>query len=154
MEIIGSSGVALAWGLHYYLKNYCNVHVSWEGSQIELPPTLPDVRVKVTSNDRYRILIKRKRWNEIVNGCFTDLGIIRTCALLVIPPHGGNGNIGKETSTGWPLMESIWLLLLTGKRLSGREYTSNWISLQTRLMNTLAGQRFYLGNLSSYSSLQ
>ncbi|XP_043516169.1 alpha-N-acetylglucosaminidase, partial [Frieseomelitta varia] len=54
VEIIGSSGVALAWGLHYYLKNYCNVHVSWEGSQIELPPTLPDVRVKVTSNDRFR----------------------------------------------------------------------------------------------------
>ncbi|KOX75831.1 Alpha-N-acetylglucosaminidase, partial [Melipona quadrifasciata] len=54
VEIIGSSGVAVAWGLHYYLKNYCNVHISWEGSQIELPPTLPDVRIKVTSNDRFR----------------------------------------------------------------------------------------------------
>lgn len=55
MEIFGSSGVAVAWGLHYYLKTYCNVHISWEGNQIELPQTLPDVRVKVTSNDRYEV---------------------------------------------------------------------------------------------------
>ncbi|XP_033348225.1 alpha-N-acetylglucosaminidase [Bombus vosnesenskii] len=54
VEIFGSSGVAVAWGLHYYLKTYCNVHISWEGNQIELPQTLPDVRVKVTSNDRFR----------------------------------------------------------------------------------------------------
>ncbi|XP_054015935.1 alpha-N-acetylglucosaminidase [Hylaeus anthracinus] len=54
IEIRGTSGVTVAWGLHYYLKNYCNVHVSWEGSQLELPNTLPDVRVNVTSNDRFR----------------------------------------------------------------------------------------------------
>ena len=54
IEILGTSGVAAAWGLHYYLKNYCNVHVSWEGNQLELPTTLPDVRVNVTSNDRFR----------------------------------------------------------------------------------------------------
>ncbi|XP_043250287.1 alpha-N-acetylglucosaminidase isoform X1 [Colletes gigas] len=54
IEIVGTSGVTVAWGLHYYLKNYCNVHVSWEGSQLELPNTLPDVRVNVTSNDRFR----------------------------------------------------------------------------------------------------
>lgn len=58
VEIFGSSGVAVAWGLHYYLKTYCNVHISWEGNQIELPQTLPDVRVKVTSNDRYEVSSK------------------------------------------------------------------------------------------------
>ncbi|XP_076761430.1 N-acetyl-alpha-glucosaminidase [Xylocopa sonorina] len=54
IEITGTSGVAATWGLHYYLKSYCNVHVSWEGDQVELPYTLPKVRVQVTSNDRFR----------------------------------------------------------------------------------------------------
>ncbi|XP_076231245.1 N-acetyl-alpha-glucosaminidase [Calliopsis andreniformis] len=54
IEIVGTSGVAAAWGLHYYLKHYCNVHISWEGNQLELPNTLPDAYVNVTSNDRFR----------------------------------------------------------------------------------------------------
>nr|XP_034181027.1 alpha-N-acetylglucosaminidase [Osmia lignaria] len=54
IEIVGTSGVAVTWGLHYYLKRYCNVHVSWEGNQLNLPSTLPNVNVNVTSNDRFR----------------------------------------------------------------------------------------------------
>ncbi|XP_015185471.1 PREDICTED: alpha-N-acetylglucosaminidase [Polistes dominula] len=54
IEIHGNSGVTVAWGLHYYLKNYCNAHISWDGNQIELPRTLPDVRVMIKSNDRFR----------------------------------------------------------------------------------------------------
>lgn len=54
IEIRGTSGVAITWGLNYYLKHYCNVHVSWDGTQISLPNTLPYVRVKITSNDRFR----------------------------------------------------------------------------------------------------
>ncbi|XP_025075204.1 alpha-N-acetylglucosaminidase isoform X2 [Pogonomyrmex barbatus] len=54
IEIRGTSGVAITWGLHYYLKNYCNVHISWDGMQISLPKILPEVRVKITSNDRFR----------------------------------------------------------------------------------------------------
>ena len=30
ISIEGSTGVAVAMGLHIYLKNYCNSHVSWE----------------------------------------------------------------------------------------------------------------------------
>lgn len=52
IEIRGTSGVAVTWGLHYYLKHYCNVHVSWDGVQIALPNALPEVQVKITSNDR------------------------------------------------------------------------------------------------------
>ncbi|EFN75548.1 Alpha-N-acetylglucosaminidase [Harpegnathos saltator] len=54
IEIRGTSGVAITWGLNYYLKNYCNVHVSWDGTQISLPNILPEVRIKITSNDRFR----------------------------------------------------------------------------------------------------
>ncbi|XP_031787626.1 alpha-N-acetylglucosaminidase isoform X1 [Nasonia vitripennis] len=52
--ITGTSGVAVAWGLHYYLTTYCNCHVSWEGSQLNLPKILPDVNETVSSNDRFR----------------------------------------------------------------------------------------------------
>ncbi|XP_058791535.1 alpha-N-acetylglucosaminidase [Phymastichus coffea] len=54
IKITGSSGVAVAWGLHYYLKHYCDCHVSWEGSQLKLPTRLPDVDETVVSNDRFR----------------------------------------------------------------------------------------------------
>ncbi|XP_057318664.1 alpha-N-acetylglucosaminidase [Microplitis mediator] len=54
IKIVGSSGVAVAWGFYYYLKNYCNCHIAWEGQQIELPIILPDVNEKIISNDRFR----------------------------------------------------------------------------------------------------
>ncbi|XP_014210831.1 alpha-N-acetylglucosaminidase [Copidosoma floridanum] len=52
--VTGSSGVAAAWGLHYYLTRYCDCHVSWEGAQLRLPKSLPDVDEMVASNDRFR----------------------------------------------------------------------------------------------------
>ncbi|XP_076294620.1 N-acetyl-alpha-glucosaminidase [Lasioglossum baleicum] len=54
IEIMATSGVAATWGLHYYLKHFCHAHVSWEGSQLELPDLLPDVHMRLTSNDRFR----------------------------------------------------------------------------------------------------
>ncbi|XP_066585309.1 alpha-N-acetylglucosaminidase isoform X2 [Prorops nasuta] len=55
ISIIATSGVAATWGLHFYLKHYCNAHVSWEGIQIRLNyDSLPDVNITVTSNDRFR----------------------------------------------------------------------------------------------------
>lgn len=50
--ITGTSGVAVAWGFHHYLKKHCNCHIAWEGEQIELPDILPDVNERITSNDR------------------------------------------------------------------------------------------------------
>lgn len=52
VKIIGTSGVAAASGFHTYLKYYCNAHVSWEGVQLNLPDSLPDVNDTKTSNDR------------------------------------------------------------------------------------------------------
>ncbi|KAK0077799.1 hypothetical protein PV325_003443, partial [Microctonus aethiopoides] len=54
IEIIATSGVSAAWGFHYYLKNYCHCHISWDGNQIELPNIFPDAHITVTSNDRFR----------------------------------------------------------------------------------------------------
>ncbi|XP_034945717.1 alpha-N-acetylglucosaminidase-like [Chelonus insularis] len=52
--IIGTSGVSVAWGFHYYLKNYCNSQIAWEGVQIQFPSVLPEVNETITSNDRFR----------------------------------------------------------------------------------------------------
>ncbi len=53
--IRGSSGVAMASGLHWYLKYYCQCHVSWCGNQLALPGPLPDApRFRHTSPYRYR----------------------------------------------------------------------------------------------------
>ncbi|XP_073984721.1 N-acetyl-alpha-glucosaminidase isoform X2 [Rhodnius prolixus] len=54
VQIYGTSGVAASWGFHYYLKEYCNCHISWDGDQINLPSDLPSVDIRVTANDKYR----------------------------------------------------------------------------------------------------
>ncbi|XP_022258872.1 alpha-N-acetylglucosaminidase-like isoform X2 [Limulus polyphemus] len=55
IQVSGSSGVAAAWGFHYYLKIYCGCHVSWSGVQLKLPKLLPqpETPVLVTSNDKF-----------------------------------------------------------------------------------------------------
>ncbi|XP_012273678.1 alpha-N-acetylglucosaminidase [Orussus abietinus] len=55
--ITGTSGVAITWGMNYYLKNYCNICLSWDNMPAgvkKLPVPLPDVNVTITSNDRFR----------------------------------------------------------------------------------------------------
>ena len=43
----GSSGVAISSGVNWYLKHYCNCHVSFCGDQLRLPDPLPVVKDKV-----------------------------------------------------------------------------------------------------------
>lgn len=45
--ISGNNAVSLATGLNWYLKYYCHCHVSWCGSQLNLPDPLPQVEEKV-----------------------------------------------------------------------------------------------------------
>ena len=52
--IKASSGVAACKGFYYYLKNYCNCHVSWEGSQLlTIPKVLPTINYKFTSHSDF-----------------------------------------------------------------------------------------------------
>ncbi|XP_077549100.1 alpha-N-acetylglucosaminidase-like isoform X1 [Haemaphysalis longicornis] len=57
VSITGTSGVAVATGLYYYLKKYCNVSVSWSGVQTKTasgtPPLVEDPSV-VLLNDKFR----------------------------------------------------------------------------------------------------
>eukprot|EP00091_Calanus_sinicus_P016841 TRINITY_DN36435_c0_g1_i1.p1 TRINITY_DN36435_c0_g1~~TRINITY_DN36435_c0_g1_i1.p1 ORF type:complete len:184 (-),score=38.43 TRINITY_DN36435_c0_g1_i1:237-731(-) len=54
INIVGSTGVAAAWGLHHYLKYFCQAHISWETSQLNLPDPLPEVQLTLTANDLFR----------------------------------------------------------------------------------------------------
>jgi alpha-N-acetylglucosaminidase len=52
----GSTGVAIASGLNWYLKHYCFCQVSWSGDQLKLPHRLPrlEKKIRIVTPYRYR----------------------------------------------------------------------------------------------------
>jgi alpha-N-acetylglucosaminidase len=50
----GSSGVAIASALNYYLKHYCNCLITYCGKNLELPNNLPKIDKKVKVNNLYK----------------------------------------------------------------------------------------------------
>ncbi|BFY99942.1 hypothetical protein BsWGS_02982 [Bradybaena similaris] len=56
IQIIGTSGVAVAMGFYHYLKYFCNGQRTWAGQQTQLPELLPAIAVtiKITTNDKFR----------------------------------------------------------------------------------------------------
>ncbi|MEU7277571.1 alpha-N-acetylglucosaminidase [Streptomyces sp. NPDC045431] len=44
VEVAGTSPATLLTGVHWYLKYVCGAHLSWSGSQLRLPRTLPPPR--------------------------------------------------------------------------------------------------------------
>lgn len=51
--IEASSGVIACKAFYYYIKYYCNGHISWEGSNVQLPDHLPNINVTVTSPSQF-----------------------------------------------------------------------------------------------------
>ncbi|KAG4077999.1 hypothetical protein HA402_002050 [Bradysia odoriphaga] len=51
--IEASSGVIACKGFYYYIKYHCNAHISWEGSNVKLPDTLPKVNVTIESRSQF-----------------------------------------------------------------------------------------------------
>ena len=49
----GSTGVAAASALHYYLKTYAHCDIGWNGTQLNLPDVLPVVPAKVRKETPY-----------------------------------------------------------------------------------------------------
>jgi alpha-N-acetylglucosaminidase len=52
----GSTGVAIASGVNWYLKYYCHCHLSFNGDQLKIPRPLPVVpeKIRQVSPFRYR----------------------------------------------------------------------------------------------------
>lgn len=49
----GTTGVAIASALNYYLKNYCHCQITWNGTNLNLPNPLPEVPTKVHKETPY-----------------------------------------------------------------------------------------------------
>lgn len=56
VHVQANSGVAATWGIHHYLKYYCQGHFSWDTISLNLPTngSLPQARFNLTSNDKFR----------------------------------------------------------------------------------------------------
>ncbi len=63
--IRGSSVPAAAKGLNYYLKHYCNCHISQSGKQMHLPGVLPRIKekIRVVSPAKYRYYLNYCTYN-------------------------------------------------------------------------------------------
>jgi len=53
IEISGNNGISIASGLYYYLKNYGNCQITWNGTNLKLPAKLPIIRQKIRKNTPY-----------------------------------------------------------------------------------------------------
>jgi len=49
----GNNGVAIASALYYYLNNYCHAQITWNGTNLTLPATLPLPEVKIHKDTPY-----------------------------------------------------------------------------------------------------
>nr|KAG5689260.1 hypothetical protein BaRGS_006380 [Batillaria attramentaria] len=56
MQVTGSTGIAAAMGVYYYLKYYCDSQYTWAGKNIRLPATLPVIAtpITMTAQDKFR----------------------------------------------------------------------------------------------------
>ena len=49
----GNNGVAVASALYYYLTEYCHCQITWNGTNLQLPDTLPRVPTKIHRRSPY-----------------------------------------------------------------------------------------------------
>lgn len=54
VSITGRNAVSLVWGVNYYLKSFCNCHISWDGDHLHFPISLPLVNITIASSDKLR----------------------------------------------------------------------------------------------------
>src|SRR5579859_3660458 len=49
----GNNGVAIASALYYYLDNFCHNQITWNGSNLHLPASLPRIPVTIRKASPY-----------------------------------------------------------------------------------------------------
>jgi alpha-N-acetylglucosaminidase len=61
----GNTGVAIASALYFYLNEYCHAQITWNGTNLKLPATLPSVPAKVhkQTNFDYRYYLNYCTFN-------------------------------------------------------------------------------------------
>ncbi len=61
----GNNGVSVASALYYYLKNYCHCSVTWNGTNLNMPAKLPQVKktIRISSPYKYRYYLNYCTFN-------------------------------------------------------------------------------------------
>ena len=55
VHIKGNEGISLTSGLNYFLKYYCNVHVSQQTKQVKMPDSIPEIKETIHKESPYEI---------------------------------------------------------------------------------------------------
>jgi len=144
-----------AWGFHYYLTQYCHCHISWDFDQLHLPFELPNLSIRISSNDQFvQILLPNQDqyfdWSIVLPLFNTDFDTIRMFALLAIVQLGGSGPDGREKLTGWLWTESTYLWLLWDKKSFGKEFICLLALTSKILTNILRGRHFLHGEFQDH----
>lgn len=161
--IRGNNGVAMAMGLKWYLKNYCHCHVSWNGSQLNLPNPLPQIQPKVRriSWARYRYFLNYcsfgyslawydwAQWEKLIdwmalNGINMPLSVTGQEAVwqAVCKRLGMSDEQIDEFLAGPPYLPFQWMGCLDGW---GGPLPQNWIDRHENLAKKILARQRELG---------
>lgn len=146
-RLYGVTGVDILAGLHWYLKNWCGSHISWDKTgasqllSVPKPGFLPRVSVDGVSIKRpipwsyYQNAVTSscKISKTIAQVCETkSIGQVRPLSCVLLAPNlrvflqilllGGTGRDGRRRLIGWLFRGSIYHSPLRGKRQFGRRF--------------------------------
>ncbi|MEA3225255.1 MAG: alpha-N-acetylglucosaminidase, partial [Planctomycetota bacterium] len=161
--IRGNNGVSLATGLNWYLKHYCHCHVSWRGSQLNLPDPLPPVKEKIrhTAWAKYRYFLNYccfgyslpwwdfSQWERLVdwmalNGVNTPLAVTGQEAVWQAVCHRLGMSDAEITKylAGPPYLPFQWMGCLDGW---GGPLSQSWIDRHENLQKRILARQRELG---------
>lgn len=161
--IRGNTGVAMATGLNWYLENHCHCHVSWCGTQLNLPDPLPKVQPKVrrVTWARYRYFLNYccfgyslpwwdwDQWEKLIdwmalNGINAPLAVTGQEAVwqAVCKQLGISDEQISEFLAGPPFLPFQWMGCLDGW---GGPLPQSWIDGHEELENQILARQRQLG---------
>ncbi|UCG58473.1 MAG: alpha-N-acetylglucosaminidase C-terminal domain-containing protein [Phycisphaerales bacterium] len=161
--IRGNNAVSLATGLNWYLKHYCHCHVSWCGSQLDLPDPLPPVeeRIRRTAWAKHRYLLNYccfgyslpwwdfSQWERLIdwmalNGVNTPLAVTGQEAVwqAVCRRLGMSDVEIAEYLAGPPYLPFQWMGCLDGW---GGPLSQSWIDRHEELQKKILARQRELG---------
>lgn len=147
----GNNGVSVASAFNWYLKNVCQVHLSWCGDQLNLPQPLPPVpaKARVVCLHKYRVMFNYctlsytcswwdwKRWEReldflAMNGINTPLGVIGLEGVWynTLLKNGFSDQEAREFLVGPDYFAWQWMTNIEGH---GGPLPKSWIDSHVRL---------------------
>ena len=159
----GSNGVSICSALNWYLKYSCQAHVSWSGSQLELPDPLPLVNRKMrrVSPHRYRYFFNYccfgyslawwdwEQWERVIdwmalNGINMPLAVTgqESTWQTVMRELGMDDEDVREFLAGPPYLPFGWMGCLDGW---GGPLPQSWIDRHRDLQKRILARERSLG---------